>query len=129
MSDLRTVLTTREVPTLLATSMVGRLPTAMATLAVLLLVRGQGGSYTLAGGHEFEEAVTDPDNEAMVQDGWNDYQTSENGDKCAYFHSANLKLGTHVFAVQPMWSNEANGGKGGCAMHRGTGAFPVPSTP
>src|SRR3954471_15763514 len=30
--------------------MVGRLPTAMATLAVLLLVRGQGGSYTLAGG-------------------------------------------------------------------------------
>lgn len=50
MSDLRTVLGTREVPTLLTTSMVGRLPTAMATLAVLLLVRGQGGSYTLAGG-------------------------------------------------------------------------------
>jgi MFS family permease len=50
MSDLRTVLATREVPTLLSTSMVGRLPTAMATLAVLLLVRGQGGSYTLAGG-------------------------------------------------------------------------------
>lgn len=50
MSELRTVLATREVPTLLATSLVGRLPTAMATLAVLLLVRGQGGSYTLAGG-------------------------------------------------------------------------------
>jgi MFS family permease len=49
-SDLRTVLAAREVPTLLATSMIGRLPTAMATLAVLLLVRGQGGSYTLAGG-------------------------------------------------------------------------------
>ncbi len=49
MSELRTVLGTREVPTLLTTSMVGRLPTAMATLAVLLLVRGQGGSYTLAG--------------------------------------------------------------------------------
>jgi len=48
-SELRTVLATREVPTLLATSLVGRLPTAMATLAVLLLVRGQGGSYTLAG--------------------------------------------------------------------------------
>jgi len=48
-SDLRTVLATREVPTLLSTSLVGRLPTAMATLAVLLLVRGQGGSYTLAG--------------------------------------------------------------------------------
>jgi MFS family permease len=49
MAELRTVLTTREVPTLLTTSMVGRLPTAMATLAVLLLVRGQGGDYTLAG--------------------------------------------------------------------------------
>ena len=49
MSELRTVLATREVPTLLSTSLVGRLPTAMATLAVLLLVRGQGGSYTLAG--------------------------------------------------------------------------------
>jgi MFS family permease len=49
-SELRTVLATREVPTLLATSLFGRLPTAMATLAVLLLVRGQGGSYTLAGG-------------------------------------------------------------------------------
>lgn len=49
MSDLRTVLATREVPSLLGTSMIGRLPTAMATLAVLLLVRGQGGSYTLAG--------------------------------------------------------------------------------
>jgi MFS family permease len=50
MAELRTVLTTREVPTLLTTSMIGRLPTAMATLAVLLLIRGQGGSYTLAGG-------------------------------------------------------------------------------
>jgi MFS transporter len=48
--DLRTVVTTPEVPTLLTTSLVGRLPTAMAALAVLLLVRGQGGSYTLAGG-------------------------------------------------------------------------------
>ena len=49
MSDLRTVVTTPEVPTLLSTSMIGRLPTAMATLAVLLLVRGDGGDYTLAG--------------------------------------------------------------------------------
>jgi MFS family permease len=49
-SELRTVLATREVPSLLGTSLLGRLPTAMATLAVLLLVRGQGGSYTLAGG-------------------------------------------------------------------------------
>jgi Major Facilitator Superfamily len=50
MAELRTVLTTREVPSLLTTSMIGRLPTAMATLAVLLMIRGQGGDYTLAGG-------------------------------------------------------------------------------
>ncbi|MGH8862627.1 MAG: MFS transporter [Jatrophihabitantaceae bacterium] len=49
MAELRTVLGTHEVPTLLSTSMIGRLPTAMATLSVLLLVRGEGGDYTLAG--------------------------------------------------------------------------------
>jgi MFS family permease len=48
--ELWTVLGTRQVPLLLTTSMIGRLPTAMATLAVLLLIRDQGGSYTLAGG-------------------------------------------------------------------------------
>jgi hypothetical protein len=89
-------------------------------------------SYSLAGGHEFEEAVTDPD-AFPTQDGWNDASTSENGDKCAYFHAANLTVPTdkhhsRYWAVQPMWSNEANGGTGGCAMKRGTGAFPVPST-
>lgn len=49
MAELRTVLATREVPSLLATSMIGRLPTAMATLGILLLVRGERGDYTLAG--------------------------------------------------------------------------------
>ena len=83
-------------------------------------------SYTLAGGHEFEEAVTDPDNNSSVQDGWNDYQTSENGDKCAYFHAANVVIGKLYWAVQPMWSNEANNHTGGCAMARGTGPAPVP---
>ncbi|QGN57246.1 hypothetical protein [Nostocoides sp. HKS02] len=84
-------------------------------------------SYSLAGGHEYAEAVTDPD-AFPTQDGWNDYQTSENGDKCAYFHPANITIGHYFYAVQPMWSNEANAGSGGCAMARGTGAAPVPST-
>jgi serine protease len=83
-------------------------------------------SYSLAGGHEYAEAATDPDT-FPTQDGWNDYQTSENGDKCAYFHPANIKIGHYYYAVQPMWSNEANGGTGGCAMSRGTGPAPVPS--
>ena len=84
-------------------------------------------SYSLAGGHEYAEAVTDPDT-FPTQDGWNDYQTSENGDKCAYFHAANRTFGRYHFAVQPMWSNEANNGNGGCAMHRGTGPAPVPTS-
>lgn len=85
-------------------------------------------SYTLAGGHEFEEAVTDPD-AFPTQDGWNDLSTSENGDKCAYFDAANLTVGGQFWAVQPMWSNEANGGIGGCAMSRGTGSAPIPAPP
>jgi len=89
---------------------------------------GYMDSYSLAGGHEYAEAVTDPD-AWPTQDGWNDYQTSENGDKCAYFHEQNLRIGTKYWAVQPMWSNEANHGTGGCAVARGTGTWPVPSTP
>jgi hypothetical protein len=83
-------------------------------------------SYSLAGGHEYAEAVTDPDT-FPTQDGWNDYSTSENGDKCAYFHPANIAIGRYFYAVQPMWSNEANAGDGGCAMSRGTGPAPVRS--
>lgn len=49
MGELRTVLGTPAVPRLLGSSLAGRLPTAMATLAALLLVRGDGGSYLLAG--------------------------------------------------------------------------------
>ncbi|MGH8862559.1 MAG: hypothetical protein ACRDVG_15230 [Jatrophihabitantaceae bacterium] len=88
---------------------------------------GYMDSYSLAGGHEYAEAVTDPDS-FPTQDGWNDAQTSENGDKCAYFHAANIRLSGYYYAVQPMWSNEANAGSGGCAMKRGSGPAPVPAT-
>src|SRR6266851_2331735 len=39
-------------------------------------------SWSIVVGHEYAEAVTDPDNFFSVQDGWNDASTSENGDKC-----------------------------------------------
>ncbi|HVS47900.1 MAG TPA: hypothetical protein VHJ99_03245 [Candidatus Dormibacteraeota bacterium] len=74
--------------------------------------------YSIVAGHEYAEAVTDPDNQMGTQDGWNDVQTSENGDKCAWSGLQNITLGSHAFAVQPMWSNEANGGKGACAVSR-----------
>jgi serine protease len=75
--------------------------------------------YSIVTGHEYSEAVTDPDNFFSVQDGWNDAQTSENGDKCAWYHTQNIKLANHQFAVQPLWSNEAfDAGKDGCQVSR-----------
>ena len=49
MNPLRAVLGTPSAVYLLATSLVGRLPTAMAALAIVQLVRLQGGDYALAG--------------------------------------------------------------------------------
>jgi hypothetical protein len=76
-------------------------------------------SWSIVVGHEYSEAVTDPDNFFAVQDGWNDDQTSENADKCAWYHTQNITLGGHQFAVQPTWSNEAfDAGKDGCQVSR-----------
>ena len=76
-------------------------------------------SWSIVVGHEYAEAVTDPDNFFSVQDGWNDASTSENGDKCAWYHTQNISLDGHKFAVQPLWSNEAfDAGKDGCVVSR-----------
>jgi hypothetical protein len=75
--------------------------------------------YSIVTGHEYAEAVTDPDNFFSDQDGWNDAQGSENGDKCAWTNTQNITLGGRQFAVQPLWSNEAfDAGKDGCAVSR-----------
>jgi len=76
--------------------------------------------YSIVTGHEFEEAVTDPDNIASWQDGWLDAQGSENGDKCAWAaNSGNIALGKHSYAVQPLWSNEAyDATANGCVLGR-----------
>jgi hypothetical protein len=75
--------------------------------------------WSIVVGHEYSEAVTDPDNFFSVQDGWNDDQTSENADKCAWYHTQNITLGGHQYAIQPTWSNEAfDAGKDGCAVSR-----------
>ena len=76
--------------------------------------------YSVVVGHEYSEAVTDPDNFFAVQDGWNDDQTSENADKCAWGpETSNITLGGHQYAVQATWSNEAfDAGKDGCALSR-----------
>ncbi|MGZ4291440.1 MAG: hypothetical protein ACXVQQ_02475, partial [Gaiellaceae bacterium] len=75
--------------------------------------------YSIVTGHEYAEAVTDPDNFATWQDGWLDAQGSENGDKCAWLDTQNIALASHQFAVQPMWSNEAFDATGnGCVVSR-----------
>jgi hypothetical protein len=76
-------------------------------------------SWSIVVGHEYSEAVTDPDNVFAIQDGWNDDQTSENADKCAWIETQNITLAGHKFAIQPTWSNEAfDAGKDGCAVAR-----------
>ena len=76
-------------------------------------------SWSIVMGHEYSEGVTDPDNFFGVQDGWNDDQTSENADKCAWTDTQNITLGGHQYAMQPTWSNEAYDATGnGCAMSR-----------
>jgi hypothetical protein len=75
--------------------------------------------WSIVMGHEYSEAATDPDNFASDQDGWNDVQGSENGDKCAWMDTQNITLGSHEFAVQPLWSNEAYDATGnGCVVSR-----------
>jgi serine protease len=76
--------------------------------------------YSIVTGHEYSEAVTDPDNIASWQDGWLDASGNENGDKCAWAsNSANIALGSHSYAVQPLWSNEAYDATGnGCVLGR-----------
>ena len=74
--------------------------------------------YSIVAGHEYAEAVTDPGNQSGIQDGWNDATTSENGDKCAWTNLQNITLAGQTYAAQPMWSNEANGGAGGCVFAR-----------
>jgi serine protease len=68
---------------------------------------GYFDGFSVVGGHEMAEAETDP----FPNSGWLDSSGSENGDKCAWSSSSgNISLGSNnSFAVQPLWSNNANG--------------------
>jgi len=68
-----------------------------------------GASGTLDGvsiveGHELVETITDP-----LLDAWSDAGKNEIGDKCAWSGLANISTSSGIFAVQPLWSNVANG--------------------
>ena len=71
---------------------------------------------SIVGGHEYAEAVTDP----QPSSGWVDAGGQENGDKCAWVSSGSgasrdISLSTGSFAVQSLWSNAASL-LGGCVI-------------
>jgi len=74
---------------------------------------GATAGVTIVGGHEFAETETDQ----YPNGGWLDSSGSEIGDKCAWnAASTSVKMGTSSFPVQPLWSNAANSGAGGCVL-------------
>lgn len=86
--------------------------------------------YSIVVGHEYAEAITDPDNFAGVQDGWNDDQTNEIGDKCAWTDLGNVSMNGHTsFAIQPLWSNRSFDANGqGCVRAAPTNPHAMPPT-
>ena len=78
---------------------------------------GNFDGFSIVGGHEYGETITDP----YPSSGWLDSRGSENGDKCAWISSgqgaaADVKLGGANYAVQSLWSNAFNSGAGGCVL-------------
>jgi len=84
--------------------------------------------YSIVVGHEYAEAVTDPDNFASDQDGWNDIQGNENGDKCAWTDLGMVSMNNKTkFAVQPLWSNKSYDVSGnGCVRSAPTNPHAMP---
>jgi hypothetical protein len=80
---------------------------------------GYFDGFSIVAGHEYAEALTDPfPNTGLA---WQDDAGNENGDKCAWIFGGqgamtNLYWGNQYFAVQSLWSNACNNGRGGCVV-------------
>jgi hypothetical protein len=68
-------------------------------------VGGKLDGFSIVGGHEYLEAVSDP----IPPSGWVDRSGEENADKCAWKNLHKISLPTGSFAVQPTWSNKVHG--------------------
>jgi serine protease len=69
---------------------------------------GTDDGFSMVGGHEYAETITDP----YPFSGWMDPNdlNGEIGDKCAWSPQSNdVLLSTGTFAMQPLWSNSADG--------------------
>ncbi|MHB8573590.1 MAG: hypothetical protein ACYDAY_11670 [Candidatus Dormibacteria bacterium] len=107
------------------------------------LIDGNLDGFSIVGGHEYAESVTDP----RPGGGWTDLVGQETGDKCAWTTDAGTGLDNfiglpfgpipalpatpdgqvlgvtrnvtmpngHIFPVQPLWSNSADQGLGWCS--------------
>lgn len=88
-------------------------PDAGASCGMNFVNSGSAGffdGFSIVGGHEYAEAITDP----QPPSGWTDNRGSEIGDKCAWISSGpgaatNLTLSGHNYAVQSLWSNAIGG--------------------
>jgi len=71
---------------------------------------GYFDGFSIVGGHEYAEAMTDPHPERTSTNyGWLASNGQENGDLCAWAsNSTNITLGSHFYAVQPIWSNTSS---------------------
>ena len=70
---------------------------------------GKLDAFSIVEGHEYAESITDP----QAGNGWVAPNGEEIGDQCeGNFQKVTLPTGT--FAMQPLWSNHANG----CVIHK-----------
>jgi hypothetical protein len=69
-------------------------------------VQGPLDGFSIVGGHEYAEAVTDP----VPPSGWTDTSNGEEiGDLCAWQNLQAISFDTGTFAMQPLWSDNDNG--------------------
>ncbi|HET9172268.1 MAG TPA: hypothetical protein VFN97_22765 [Actinospica sp.] len=68
-------------------------------------VQNQLDGFSIVGGHEYAEAVTDP----QPSSGYTDSNGEEIGDLCAWDNDQTVSFSTGTFAMQPLYSNSANG--------------------
>lgn len=69
------------------------------------ILGGKLDGFSIVAGHEYMEAVTDP----QPPSGWVARNGEENGDICAWKGLHKLSLSTGSFAVQPTYSNAVHG--------------------
>ncbi len=80
-------------------------------------VSGPLDGVSIVEGHELAESITDP-----LLNAWIDASGNEIGDKCAWTDLSVITTSLGNFAVQPLWSNAANG----CVLS--TGFLPAPDS-